>query len=73
MTDKLISLRHIIVQKQEEADETVFCQGDNFPFMEIIGKLQNQPGRSHYMIHSAGSGSITGSSSKYFRGETIPL
>jgi N-acetylglucosaminyl-diphospho-decaprenol L-rhamnosyltransferase len=73
MTDKLISLRHIIVQKQEEADETVFCQGDNFTFMEIIGKLQKHPGRSHYMIHSAGSGSITGSSSKYFRGETIPL
>jgi N-acetylglucosaminyl-diphospho-decaprenol L-rhamnosyltransferase len=73
LAGKLISLKQVIVQKEEDADKIVFCQGDHFSFMEIISLFRKQYKGIQYMIHAEDSCSITGSSSKYSMGETIPL
>ncbi len=60
-----------IVQDINNADEIIFCEGDNFSFKTIIESIRQKNHSSSFKIHSSGSFSIVGSDSKDRNGETI--
>jgi N-acetylglucosaminyl-diphospho-decaprenol L-rhamnosyltransferase len=73
LKDTLVSLRRIIVQDEKEADEIIFCEGNNFSFKKIINEFEKRKTHVQYKIYADKSGSITGSSSKNGMGKTIHL
>lgn len=61
----------IIVENPADANEIIFCQGDNFSFKKIINDMQERKGLFSFKIHAANSDSIVGSDSKDSAGESI--
>ena len=62
-----------VVQDINDANEIIFCEGDNFTFKTIIESFRQKNHSSSFKIHASGSFSIVGSDSKDRNGETIAL
>jgi len=73
LADRLASPQRLFVEKEEEADEIIFCSGDHFPAKEIIGRIGSGRKGPVCLIHLKGTDSVVGSGSKKARGEAIPL
>ena len=69
----LASQQRTVVQQKNEANEIIFCEGNNFSFKKIINEFEKQETIAQYKIHANKSGSIAGSGSKNLMGEIIPL
>ena len=61
-----------IVEDSTEAHETIFCEGQDFSFNEMIDYMKRSPGKS-YKIHSQDSSSIIGSDDSQSAGTVIVL
>jgi N-acetylglucosaminyl-diphospho-decaprenol L-rhamnosyltransferase len=62
-----------ISDKERDADEIIFCQGDDFSFGQIITAIQQPRSLVNYKVYSSGSFSVVGSVSRNKSGETIAL
>jgi N-acetylglucosaminyl-diphospho-decaprenol L-rhamnosyltransferase len=72
--ENILSLhQRVIVQEEKEADEIIFCEGNEFSFFQIINHFQQHESSVHYKIYAQGSSSIAGSGSKNEMGEIIRL
>jgi GT2 family glycosyltransferase len=70
------SNKRLLVADPAQADEIIFCEGKAFSFKQAISALEAsalRPNSPPCKFHAAGSGSVTGSSSRDGRGETIRL
>jgi len=63
----------VLVAREQEAAEIIYCEGPAYSFKESIAALQKRDGRIPCKIHAAGSGSAVGSSSKEEQGQAIVL
>ena len=64
----------VIVNDTQEADEIIYCQGDDFSFLQCISRLEADAPYRHgrqVKFHSAGTRSATGSADPNGRGETM--
>jgi len=66
--------QRIVVEEQEEAEETIYCEGKEFSFRQSIVRLEADAPYRHgrqVKFHAAGSRSATGSADPNGRGETL--
>jgi len=66
--------QRIVVEEQEEAEETIYCEGKEFSFRQSIMRLEAEAPYRHgrqVKFHPAGSRSATGSADPNGRGETL--
>jgi N-acetylglucosaminyl-diphospho-decaprenol L-rhamnosyltransferase len=73
LTSLLRQHNKIIVENPADANEIIFCEGDNLSFKKIINDMQEKKGSFFFKIHAANSDSIVGSDSKDSAGEAIGL
>jgi hypothetical protein len=69
----LLSLKKLIVNNLQEAQEIIFCEGPAFPFKRIIDNLPQNNRRAGYKFHANNSNSIIGSGSGNRIGEVYIL
>ncbi len=69
----LLSYHRTLVQNKNEANEIIFCEGNNLSFRRVIELFQQEHPSVHYKIHAGKSAGIVGSDSKDAMGESIPL
>ena len=77
LTERLSSSnkRHLVTDPAQ-ASEIIFCIGKTFSFKQALSALEAsalRPDRREYKFHTAGSSTVTGSSSRDGMGETIIL
>jgi N-acetylglucosaminyl-diphospho-decaprenol L-rhamnosyltransferase len=69
----LLSIKKLIVNNLQEAQEIIFCEGPAFPFKRIIDNLPQNNRRAGYKFHANNSNSIIGSGSGNKMGEVFIL
>jgi N-acetylglucosaminyl-diphospho-decaprenol L-rhamnosyltransferase len=62
-----------LASDEQQADEIIFCEGDQFSFRDIIEALQKTGRRQPCKVHAAASTSAIGSHSKDGRGDAIVM
>lgn len=65
------SMERTIVTNPSEAKELVVCEGQNYSYKKLVDTIGQYAGKWNYLVHSAGSRSIVGSSDKNYRGEVL--
>jgi hypothetical protein len=61
------------IRSDPSAETLIICEGNTFPFGELIETIQKLPGAKRAMIHASGSHSIVGSWDKNKQGSVFVL
>lgn len=61
------------VKLQEGSSNIILCEGETYPFSQLISRLQQLESHQQAMIHAGGSGSIVGSFNKDDQGVVMVI
>lgn len=70
---KLSAFPDFVYTSPGEAEVLIYCEGTEFSFEQLFGKLKQQEGKAAIRIFSKGAGAIIGSDSKNDQGSVIPV